>query len=105
MIYRDKPVASAEEFRYETARAGDYVEEAVVDNAINCMPPACMRSTCTQMGSPHSHRLDPQSGRWRATYATLRRCLDTSGVWEFCGYCFCGETEERGREPVFVKGA
>lgn len=105
MTYNNKTVLTRESFRYETAKPGDFVEETVVDDAMDCMPPACMSSRCSQMGSPYSHRLDPKTGRWRATYATFRRCLDASSVWEYCGYCFQGETEERGREPVFVRKA
>ena len=90
MVYQGKEVLTQDTFSYETARPGDFVEQAVVDDAMNCMPPACMTGRCSQMGTPHSHRLDPQTGHWRATYATLKRCLDASGVWEYCGYCFQG---------------
>ena len=103
MIYNGKPIYTQEDFLYETAKPGDYVEKAVVDNAVDCIPPAYMSSRCTQMGEPYSHRLDPKSGRWRATYATFKCCPDTSGIWEYCGHCFQGETEEQGHEPVFVE--
>lgn len=103
MVYQGKEVLMQDTFSYETARPGDFVEQAVVDDAMNCMPPAYMTGRCSQMGAPHSHRLDPQTSHWRATYATFKRCLDASGVWEYCGYCFQGETVERGREPVFCR--
>lgn len=102
MIYNGKEVLTQETFSYATVQIGDYVEQAVVDDAIDCMPPASMSSRCSQMGEPYSHRLDPKSGRWRATYATFKRCPSVAGVWEYCGHCFCGENEERGREPVFA---
>lgn len=101
MIYNGKEVLNEDTFDYATVKVGDYVEEAVVDNAINCMPPACMSSRCSQMGEPRSHRLDPKTGRWRATYATFKRCGDNAGVWEYRGHCFQGENVERGREPVY----
>ena len=101
MTYQGKEVFTLDNFDYAVAKHGDYVEEAVVDAAINCMPPACMGSYCSQMGEPYSHREDPRTGRWRATYATFKRCLDAPGVWEYCGYCFQGETVERGKEPVY----
>lgn len=101
MTYNGKEVLTQETFNYATVQIGDYVEQAVVDNAMDCMPPASMSSRCSQMGEPYSHRLDPKSGRWRATYATFKRCAGISGVWEYCGHCFRGENEERGREPVF----
>lgn len=48
----------------------------------------------------YSHREDPKTGRWRATYATFKRCPDVPGIWEYCGHCFQGETVERGQEPI-----
>ena len=99
--HRGKEVLTQDTFDYSTTRVGDYVEQEVVDNAMNCLPPACMTSSCFQMGEPYSHREDPDTGSWRATYATIKRCLDASGVWEYCGHCFQGETVERGKDPVY----
>ena len=48
----------------------------------------------------YSHREDPKTGRWRATYATFKRCPDVPGIWEYCGHCFQGETVERGQDPI-----
>ena len=78
-------IFTSETFRYEAAKPGDYVVEAVVDEAINCLPPAFLSSACAQMGCPYSHREDPKTGRWRATYATFKRCPDVPGIWEYCG--------------------
>ena len=52
-----------------------------------------------QMGDPSGMRQDPTTGAWRSTYATFKRCLDVSGIWEYCGHCFSGETVERGTPP------
>jgi len=101
MIYNGKEVLTQDTFDYATVKIGDYVEQAVVDDAMDCLPPACMTSSCSQMGEPYSHRLDPKTGRWRATYATFKHCGDMPGVWEYRGHCFCGENVERGREPVY----
>lgn len=87
----EKKIFTAEEFRYETASVGDYVTQEVVEDAVNCRPPACMTSRCTQLGEPYSHRKD-RNGKWRATYATFSRV--SSEIWEYRGHCFCGETEE-----------
>ena len=40
--YNGKPIFTQENFNYSEAKIGDYVEQAVVDDAMNCMPPACM---------------------------------------------------------------
>ena len=100
-LYKGKEVLTQNTFDYSTAQVGDYGEQAVVDDAMDCLPPACMGAACSQMGEPYSHREDPDTGRWRATYATFKRCFDAPGVWEYCGHCFQGETVERGKDPVY----
>ena len=103
MTYNGKEVWTQETFDYSKAQVGDYVDAEVVMDAMDCLPPACMRLGCAQMGEPYSHREDPDTGKWRATYATFR-CVEgdwNSGVWEYRGHCFCGETEERGKDPVY----
>lgn len=70
------------------AKAGDLVEEEIVDQFINCVPPACMRSDCMQCGEPYSHEKD-RNGKYRATYTTFKKVVN--GIYEFCGYCFAGE--------------
>lgn len=69
----DKEVYTEDTFDYGKAKVGDYVSQDVVDNAVNCLPPACMRSDCTQLGEPYSHREDPNSGKWRPVFATFKR--------------------------------
>lgn len=99
MIFNGKEVFTQETFRYDKAKIGDYVEESIVDNAINSMPPACMLSYCTQMGEPYSHRFDPDKGKWRSTYGTFKQI--EGKIWQWCGYCFYGENVERGEEPIY----
>ena len=80
MTYQGKEVFTSDDFDYAAAKPGDYVEEAVVDAAMNCLPPICMSSACAQMGDPYGMRQDPTTGAWRSTYATFKRCLDVSGI-------------------------
>lgn len=103
MMYNGKEVFTEDTFTYEQAQIGDYVEQAVVDNAMNCMPPASMSARCAQLGEPYSHRMDPETGKLRATYATFKRAAGEypNAIWEYCGHCFRGENVERGREPVY----
>jgi hypothetical protein len=102
--FRTKTVFTAENFRYDAARIGDLVTQEVVDNAMNILPPACMRADCSQMGEPYSHRIDPDNGKWRAVYATFKMVgvEDNEMLWQFCGYCFRGENTERGEEPTYT---
>lgn len=75
MTYNGKEVLGPDTFDYGKARIGDYVDQNVVDDAMDCLPPACMTSSCAQMGEPYSTRQDPDTGRWRNTYATFRRVI------------------------------
>ena len=85
------------------AKIGDYVEQAVVDDAMDCLPPASMSARCAQMGEPYSHREDPETGRLRPTYYTFKRVAGEwpNGIWQFCGCCFQGETVPRGKDPIY----
>lgn len=102
MTYREKAVFTLDDFDYAAAKPGDYVEEAVVDAAMSCLPPVRMSGACSQMGEPFDMRQDPSTGVWRSTYATFKRCPDISGIWEYCGHCFPGETAERGTQPAYM---
>ena len=103
MMYEGKEVWTEENFSYQTVKVGDYVEQAVVDNAMDCLPPACMTSRCSQMGEPYSHREDPETGEFRATYATFKRVGGEwpHSIWQYCGHCFRGENVERGKDPGY----
>lgn len=87
-------VLSQEEFSYLPTQIGNLVEQAVVDNAMDCVPPAYMGAKCRQMGEPYSERKDPKTGKIRMTYATFEHV--SKGIWRYCGHCFQGETTERG---------
>lgn len=101
--YNGKPIFTQENFNYSKAEIGDYVEQAVVDDAMDCLPPASMSARCAQMGEPYSHREDPETGRFRPTYYTFKKVAGEwpNGIWQFCGCCFQGETVPRGKDPVY----
>lgn len=103
MTYNNKEVFTTENFSYEKAKIGDLVDSDFVMAAMDLLPPACMQLRCAQIGEPYSHRQDPETGAWRATYTTFK-CVQGNwhkGVWEYCGNCFRGETVERGKDPVY----
>ncbi len=106
MLYNGKVVLTEDTFNYNTVQIGDYVEQAVVDEAMDMLPPACMRSDCSQLGEPYSHREDPETGKFRATYVTFKKVAGKwpNGIWQYCGHCFRGENVERGQDPVYVNG-
>lgn len=101
--YNGKPIFTQENFNCSEAKIGDYVEQAVVDDAMDCLPPASMSARCAQMGEPYSHREDPETGRLRPTYYTFKRVAGEwpNGIWQFCGCCFQGETVPRGKDPIY----
>ena len=104
MMYNGKEVWTQENFDYGKVQIGDYVDADVVMDGMDCLPPACMRVSCAQIGEPYSHRQDPETGKWRATYSTFK-CVEgdfCKGVWVWCGHCFYGETVERGKDPCYV---
>lgn len=100
MTYNNKEVWTEDTFNYSSVQIGDYVEQAVVDNAMDLLPPACMRRDCSQLGEPYSHREDPETGKFRATYVTFKKV--DKGIWQYCGHCFRGENLERGNDPTYM---
>lgn len=74
MIYNGKEVLTPETFRYSQAQVGDYVTQEVVDDAMDCLPPACMTSNCAQMGEPYSHRGRPADRQVEAHLCHVQAC-------------------------------
>lgn len=103
VIWDGKEVLDTDTFNYDTATPGDYVTQAVVDDAMDCLPPASMTARCSQMGEPHSTRLDDKTGQYRQTYATFSKVTGEwpNGIWKYCGHCFRGEIKERGEDPAY----
>lgn len=104
MTFRDREVWTKETFGYNSVNVGDYVDADIVMDAMDCLPPATMKLSCAQLGEPYSHRIDPEKNKLRPIYATFK-VVDgnfSHGIWEFCGYCFKGETMERGEDSVYV---
>lgn len=86
-------------FGINALEVGDYVEEDIVDDLMDCLPPACMRRDCSQIGEPSTQRYDDKIGKWKSTFATFKKVSE--GVWEYCGDCFRGENIMRGKERQY----
>lgn len=78
----------------DALEVGDLVEEKIVDEAMNMLPPACMRGDCSQVGEPANHMYDNVSEKMRPVYTTFKRVAEDT--WEYCGSCFRGENIQRG---------
>ena len=98
--YESKTVYNMDWWFYDAADIGDFVEEEIAEEAGNCVPPVRYTSNLIQCGEPYSSRFDEKANKWRSTYATFVKVAD--GIWKWCGNCFAGETEERGKEPAYV---
>lgn len=105
-LWNGRLVLDEDTFSYTEAKPGDYVTQGVVDDAIDCVPEACFCNECAQMGEPKSSRFDERTGKWRNTYHTFRKVGGKwpDCVWEYCGDCFYGETEMRGKPMQVVAG-
>ena len=91
-IITQEMLANTESFT-EAVKPGSYVEDAIVDNFLNCVPPATHRHNLIQCGEPYSSAWDEDSQRYRATYITF----SLSGlIWQYAGTCFIGETTHKG---------
>ena len=75
----------------KAAKPGDLVDEEIVEEFVNCLPPTTLRGDLVQAGEPYSHQYDPEAERWRATYTTFAK---VEGEWTYCGKCFVGKTKE-----------
>ena len=69
----------------KAAQPGDYVEERIVDDMRDVLPPAKMERGFLQVGEPYSHEFDPETGKWRPTFATFKK---DGQHWTYCGNCF-----------------
>ena len=99
-FYKGKILWSYERLFWDAVEVGEYVTEEAAESIINCLPPACMRADCIQLGEPQTSRYDEKKGDWRDTYLTIKRVAD--GIYEYCGDCFRGENKMRGMEMPYV---
>lgn len=98
--FEGKKVYNEDWWFYDAADIGDFVEEEIAEYAGNCVPPKHYTRNYIQCGEPHSSKFDEEKDKWRSTYATFVKVAD--GIWKWCGNCFVGETEERGKEMAWV---
>lgn len=80
----------------KAAEPGDTVDEEIVDNFLNVMPPAAVSSDYLQMGETYDH-VEDENGWWRPTFLTFQL---RGGSWVYCGCCFRGETVDRRRQQM-----
>lgn len=70
----------------EYCKPGDLVDGTVFDYFLDILPPASLGHGYLQVGEPYSEAFDPDTGRYRSTYATFAGCGD--GTYRYLGNCF-----------------
>lgn len=98
--YEGKTVYNEDWLYFDALEIGDYVESKVIDNFMDMLPPACMRSDCFQIGEPANSKIDETTGKERSTYGTFSRIDEDT--WMYCGDCFRGENIQRGKNIPYV---
>ena len=78
---------------------GNEVDEAIVGNFLELLPPACHTSHLMQMGEPNEH-LPDEKGNFLPTFMTFEK---VEGKWYYRGYCFHCETRNQKRMPPFAE--
>lgn len=100
-MYNGKEIVDKEHyFGLDAHEVGEYFAEDMIDSFMDLLPPACMRSDCSQIGEPCSSRID-ENGECRTTYSTFKKVDD--GIWEYCGDCFRGENYMHGKDIPYVR--
>ncbi|MBQ7818485.1 MAG: hypothetical protein IJ341_02190 [Bacteroidales bacterium] len=78
---------------------GDTVDEEIVEEMMNNVPPLYYHSAYRQCGEPADHRKDVEHGWYAPVYTTFKKNSD--GVWIYVGECFKGESEHQSNKlPV-----
>ena len=83
-----------DEFLY----VGCEVDEALVDEQLNCVPPRSHKLGYVQVGEPYTDALDTRNGkeRYRPVYATFhKKTKDGRTFWIYAGHCFAGDDVNR----------
>jgi hypothetical protein len=73
---------------------GALVDEGIYTDFLESLPPISWKGNYFQNSEPYSHRLDEESGKWRATYSTFDG-TDRKGVYRYLGTCFLNERIHR----------
>lgn len=91
--YNGKRVLNMDYWSYDRP-IGSLVEEDIVMEAANCVPPRNFSNGYIQCGEPHSTKKEGN------TYATFVRVNDN--IWEWKGNCLAGKEEESGTAIPYV---
>lgn len=74
-------------------RVGDMVDEQIVEEFRDCLPPIAYDAMYLQCGEPYTHEFNPKTRKWEPAFITFAREL---GSWVYKGICFYREYEDVG---------
>ena len=74
-------------------RVGDMVDEQIVEEFRDCLPPVAYNGRYLQCGEAYTHEINPKTGKWEPAFITFAREL---GSWVYKGICFYREYEDVG---------
>lgn len=74
-------------------RVGDMVDEQIVEEFRDCIPPVAYNGRYLQCGEAYTHEINPKTGKWEPAFITFAREL---GSWVYKGICFYREYEDVG---------
>lgn len=80
---------------------GDIVDEEIVEEMMNNVPPLYYHSSYRQCGEPANHCKVPERDWYAPTYTTFKK--NTDGVWVYVGECFKGESKHQSNTPPVIK--
>lgn len=74
-------------------RVGDMVDEQIVEEFRDCLPPVAYNGRYLQCGEPYTHEFNPKTRKWEPAFITFAKDV---GVWVYKGICFYKEYEDVG---------
>lgn len=81
------------------AKAGDTVDDEIVEQFRNSLPPIVNGGEFMQAGGPFAHIFIKEIDTYAPLYATFKKCeaseLHPNGVWVYLGNCLRYKTKDR----------
>ena len=74
-------------------RVGDIVDEQIVEEFRDCIPPVAYNARYLQYGEAYTHKFNPKTQKYEPAFMTFAKEV---GLWVYKGICFYKEYEDVG---------
>lgn len=74
-------------------RVGDMVDEQIVEEFRDCIPPVAYNARYLQYGEAYTHKFNPKTQKYEPAFMTFAKEV---GLWVYKGICFYKEYEDVG---------